>query len=495
MRITRSKSFTATASITLLTSFVVAAADADAASLTGARHDGVLLVLPESRVGEDVPAATALQMHGNDADNSGYDAVYLQKQEDQNADETGLGSRTSDTDVMDTSTDRSDAEEAEEYPGLDDAAAHHSQHLRYDDNSAVLAPRDAATAMVTTTTTVPCSSASKSYEAQQKLQGSSSSSMTSMAMMTTMNTGDITATAEATTTICTPISWTNTFAFTMDAACPTPYEHGTYCGFVNPEDPCAKQPGGHGPRMNPDTPEVFLAYAPFHNASLRAAVPGGYRQTFVDLYAAANAPPLTYDAEGSSRNASTAPCYMGYHLLPAYDPAACAALCDADPSGACAAFNLYVERGPEWNPWRCSCGRPRAVTNYKCALFAGAEAVVDAGRATNFGQGIQGSDFVRKIAGSNGGGGQKGRELSGEGDGDDGGGGDWDYDDGCKRSGLFGWGVCGDHANSVASCCAGRRHGIVVHHDGCRRQTGFIGSTWSDLLHAGRFHGGIIVCE
>jgi hypothetical protein len=45
-------------------------------------------------------------------------------------------------------------------------------------------------------------------------------------------------------TTCTPVSWTNTFAFTSNTACPTPYEVDTYCGFKNPEDPCSPQPDG-----------------------------------------------------------------------------------------------------------------------------------------------------------------------------------------------------------------------------------------------------------
>lgn len=43
---------------------------------------------------------------------------------------------------------------------------------------------------------------------------------------------------------CVPISYTNTNSFTSTSSCPTPFEVGTYCGFVNPQDPCAPQPGG-----------------------------------------------------------------------------------------------------------------------------------------------------------------------------------------------------------------------------------------------------------
>ncbi|KAK8137007.1 hypothetical protein PG984_004947 [Apiospora sp. TS-2023a] len=267
--------------------------------------------------------------------------------------------------------------------------------------------RDAAPVTITQS----CSSSSSNINllvTQQQLPVSPSVSPASTMMTTpatTINANNITFFAvEAATTACTPISWTNTNAFTTDAACPSPYENGTYCGFTNSEDPCAIQPGGDGPPVEPDTPEAFLAYAPFHEAALRTATPPGYRLTFVDLYAAANAPP-SHLAEYRNTTSSTSPppCYMGLHLLPAYDPSACAALCESDPSGACAAFNLYAERDPAWNPWRCSCDTPRGMTNYKCALFSGVEAVEDSGRATNFGQYMQeGSGFVRKIAGSNG---------------------------------------------------------------------------------------------
>ncbi|KAK7953251.1 hypothetical protein PG988_013945 [Apiospora saccharicola] len=263
--------------------------------------------------------------------------------------------------------------------------------------------RDAAAVTITQS----CSSSNNISplvtQQQFRLSPSLTPASTMMTTPTSTNANNITFfAAEAATTICTPISWTNTNAFTTDAACPSPYENGTYCGFTNPEDPCAIQPG-----VEPDTPEAFLAYAPFHEAALRTATPPGYRLTFVDLYAAAAAPPSHLAKQhrntSTSSSADQPPCYMGFHLLPAYDPAACAALCESDPSGACAAFNLYAERGPAWNPWRCSCDTPLGVTNYKCALFSGAEAVADGGRATNFGQYMQeGGGFARRIAGSNG---------------------------------------------------------------------------------------------
>ncbi|KAK8054652.1 hypothetical protein PG994_009719 [Apiospora phragmitis] len=405
MRIARFINFLATAGIILLTSFVFVV-DADIVSSSrDHHHDRPPLVHPQSRADGGAAAATTMMRVTDD-----YAQAYPQKQgEEKNGDETVLGSATTDPDVKDKHTDNSDNEE----PRL--RSFREAEVARYGGNSA-LSPRDAAFT-VTVTATEPYSSSNSStsrvFEAQQELRGSSMT--TSLLTTTAMNTNNATAaSAETTATRCTPINWTNNYTFTTDAACPTPYENGTYCGFVSPKIPCAMQPGGHGGRMHPDTPEVFLAHAPFHHAALRAPTPAGYRPTFFNLHAAANPPEPDGIAAHDPRNGSSSRntpasaisvpplCYMGYHLLTSYDPAACAALCDTDPSGACAAFNLYVERDPEWNPWRCSCDRPRAVANYKCALFSGAEAVEDAGRATNFGQHIKGSSFERKIVGSNG---------------------------------------------------------------------------------------------
>lgn len=47
-------------------------------------------------------------------------------------------------------------------------------------------------------------------------------------------------------------TWTNTFEFTSATDCPQIYEVGTYCGFVNPEDPCADQPKGTFSVQHPD---------------------------------------------------------------------------------------------------------------------------------------------------------------------------------------------------------------------------------------------------
>lgn len=180
---------------------------------------------------------------------------------------------------------------------------------------------------------------------------------------------------------CTPISWTNTNAFTTDPACPTPYETGTYCGFINPEDPCAPQPDGYGPpTTNPDTAPAFQANPVYHQLAQSAVAPSGYAQTFKDLNASVNA------------NS-----YMGLYTLQSYDVAGCAAKCDS--TNLCTAFNLYIERDPSFNPDQCSCtgNNVPSFTNFKCTLWGSG---VNAAAATNSGQTRSGFSVV--IAGSNG---------------------------------------------------------------------------------------------
>lgn len=58
------------------------------------------------------------------------------------------------------------------------------------------------------------------------------------------------AASAAVTTVATGInkrgaaSSTGTATTSSDSSCPTQPEAGTYCGFINPEDSCAKQPDG-----------------------------------------------------------------------------------------------------------------------------------------------------------------------------------------------------------------------------------------------------------
>ncbi|KAF4554973.1 Hypothetical protein D9617_3g020420 [Elsinoe fawcettii] len=173
------------------------------------------------------------------------------------------------------------------------------------------------------------------------------------------------------------------------SACPTTPEDGTYCGFINPEDPCAPQPDAYGPNItNPDTPANWMSYAPFQSMAANAATPSGYARTFNNANASASA---------SS--------YMGLWTLKSYNPSDCAAICNNNTG--CTAFNIYIERDPSLNPckndstaytpWGYWCPLPSSITNYKCTLWG---SNLDASVATNAG-GWRG-DFNVVITGSNG---------------------------------------------------------------------------------------------
>ncbi|PSR83562.1 hypothetical protein BD289DRAFT_279959 [Coniella lustricola] len=163
---------------------------------------------------------------------------------------------------------------------------------------------------------------------------------------------------------CTPVSWTNTNSYTSTTACPTAIEVGTYCGFINPLDPCAPQSAGSAPSPTADTVSAFLSNKAYQVLASQAATPPGYIPTFTDLDAAVSA--------------NT---YLGYETLTSYDTASCAALCDA--TDLCTGFNIYIERDPGWNPDQCSCAEPASTYNFKCSIFAGG---VYASSATNVGQ-------------------------------------------------------------------------------------------------------------
>lgn len=181
---------------------------------------------------------------------------------------------------------------------------------------------------------------------------------------------------------------------TAGQACVTQPEAGTYCGFINPLDPCAPQPDGYGPVPSPDTASAFLAYSPFH--SMASAAPTvvssssgvQYQQTFVDLNAG---------TQGQS--------YLGQVTLQTYNTAQCAAACDA--SSLCTAFNLWIERDPSLNPskndstdptvWGYWCPNPASMTSFKCTLWGSS---INSTMATNSGQWRE--DFQVVITGSNG---------------------------------------------------------------------------------------------
>ncbi|THZ51773.1 hypothetical protein D6C90_01579 [Aureobasidium pullulans] len=171
-------------------------------------------------------------------------------------------------------------------------------------------------------------------------------------------------------------------------ACPTTPEEGTYCGFINPEDPCAPQPGGQGPTMVPDTVDTFINYKPFQSISLNNTYAPGYTTIFKNLTSAAKNP----------NN------YIGLYYLDTYDVSACAAKCNE--VSTCNSFNIYIERDPSVNPtkndstaptvWGYWCPNPSSLTNYKCALWG--DGIYNSS-ATNHGQ--HRGDFEVVIAGSN----------------------------------------------------------------------------------------------
>ncbi|KAG8628686.1 hypothetical protein KVT40_002551 [Elsinoe batatas] len=176
-----------------------------------------------------------------------------------------------------------------------------------------------------------------------------------------------------------------------NGACATQPEAGTYCGFINPEDPCAPQPDGHGPGNL--TVDAFMTNPDFKQAALSAP-------------STVNSGSSTYNRVFSNLQGSvSANSYLGLHTLHAYDVNKCAAFCEE--TNLCTSFNIYIERDPALNPtkndstaptvWGYWCPLPDAITNYKCTLWGSA---LDASLATNKGQWRK--DFEVVITGSNG---------------------------------------------------------------------------------------------
>nr|POE48974.1 hypothetical protein CFP56_32126 [Quercus suber] len=167
---------------------------------------------------------------------------------------------------------------------------------------------------------------------------------------------------------------------TSGQACPTQPEAGTYCGFINPLDPCAPQPDGYGPVPTPDSPAAFLAYNSLHSYAQAAptTVPSSdgtqYTQVFKDLNASVSAQS-----------------YLGLYTFQSYDVAACAAKCDG--TDLCTAFNIFAERDPSLNPskddstaptvWGYYCPNPPSMTSFRCTLWGSS---IDTTVAANTGQ-------------------------------------------------------------------------------------------------------------
>ncbi|GAB7353760.1 hypothetical protein MBLNU459_g4152t1 [Dothideomycetes sp. NU459] len=202
-----------------------------------------------------------------------------------------------------------------------------------------------------------------------KTSTTSSSSSSSSSIVLTSSTGTSTTSFSS-----------GTVTSSSTTACPTTPENGTYCGFINPEDPCAPQPDGYGPKVTPDTVSAFYAYPPFHSMASSAALVVAsaetgvaYVQTFKDLNAS-----------------SSANSYLGLYTLESYNVTECAAHCDS--TSLCTAFNIYIERDPSQNPtandstaatvWGYWCPNPSSITNFKCTLWG---SNLDASTATNTG--------------------------------------------------------------------------------------------------------------
>ncbi|KAK5011044.1 hypothetical protein LTR28_006121 [Elasticomyces elasticus] len=225
--------------------------------------------------------------------------------------------------------------------------------------SSMTVSKTSSTARATTTSIATSTSTSSSMKSGSSSQTTTSSS-SSVAATTSSSSVAVTTTSSSYT-----IQGSSSTTSSSSTACPTTPEAGTYCGFINPEDPCAPQPDGYGPVATPDTVAAFLAYPAFHTDARKAPTPPGYTNVFRDLNASVSA-------------AS----YLGLYTLRSYDAAACAAHCDT--TALCTAFNIYIERDPSLNPTANAsspatyCPNPASITNYKCTLWGAALAAAEA---------------------------------------------------------------------------------------------------------------------
>jgi hypothetical protein len=251
---------------------------------------------------------------------------------------------------------------------------------------------------VKTTSTSSTKTSSSSVVSAKATSTSSSSSSSVVVVKSSSSSSSAAASSAAASSTSSGSATVNTVSGTTSSttACPTTPEEGTYCGFINPEDPCAPQPDGYGPKVTPDTDDAFLAYAPFHSMATNAPVVvasnsnvgNAYLQTFRDLNAS-----------------SSANSYLGLYTLSSYNVSDCAAHCDT--TSLCTAFNIYIERDPSQNPskndstaptvWGYWCPNPSSITNFKCTLWG---SNLEASTATN--QGEWREDFHVVVTGSNG---------------------------------------------------------------------------------------------
>merc|ERR1712014_569546 len=112
-----------------------------------------------------------------------------------------------------------------------------------------------------TTTSQPTTSSKATSQATTTSQPTTSSKATSQTTTSkATSTAPVTTAPTATPKVCTNTPYTPYYpaietgyttnpalsgTTTAGQACPTTPEDGTYCGFINPQDPCAAQPDGY----------------------------------------------------------------------------------------------------------------------------------------------------------------------------------------------------------------------------------------------------------
>lgn len=161
-----------------------------------------------------------------------------------------------------------------------------------------------------------------------------------------------------------------------DKPCPTMPEAGTYCGFLNPLDPCAPQPDGYGPVSSSDTPAAFLANDKLHAFAQQAP------KTIASTTCGSQYVQIWQDLDASA----SADAYIRLQKFQTYDAVKCAAACDQ--TAGCLSFNVYAERDPSLNPtdndssmptvWGYNCPNPPSMTVFGCTLWGSNLTVADA---------------------------------------------------------------------------------------------------------------------
>ncbi|KAI7205512.1 hypothetical protein D0869_00151 [Hortaea werneckii] len=262
-----------------------------------------------------------------------------------------------------------------------------------------------------TTTSQPTTSSKATSQATTTSQPTTSSKATSQATTSkATSTAPVTTAPTATPKVCTNTPYTPYYpaietgyttnpalsgTTTAGQACPTTPEDGTYCGFINPQDPCAAQPDGYGPVPTPDTASAFREFDKLHaSASAAPSIVSSdsegeqYEKVFEDL-----------DGSVSAQS------YLGSYTFQTYDVEACASKCDC--TELCTSFNIFAERDPSLNPtknnsnaptvWGYYCPNPPSMTSFKCTLWG---SDIEAADATN--KGGYREDFEVVITASNG---------------------------------------------------------------------------------------------